>query len=80
MPSICRADKGIFSFKGTATPAQSHQSAVDVIGGQSGDTGGTLPLKESHVRQTAIIMIFADGAGDMGNLQNRKANIDSRYS
>lgn len=25
------------------------------------------------------MMIFADGAGDMGNLKNRKTNIDSRY-
>ena len=25
------------------------------------------------------MMIFADGAGDMGNLQNRKTNIGSRY-
>lgn len=38
-----------------------------------------LPLKETLVGHIANMMIFADGVGDMGNLQNRKTNMDSRY-
>ena len=34
--------------------------------------GGKLPLKETRVGQTAHMMIFADGAGDMGNLQKQE--------
>lgn len=78
--SACRRDRSedIFDFKKTAAPAKSHQSAEHFIGGWSEDMGRKLPLKETLVGQTHM-MIFADGVGDMGNLQNRKTNIDSRY-
>lgn len=61
--------------EGGSSQARSHQLAVRCFWWIVRRYGKETLVGEKCSR----MMIFADGAGDMGNLQNRKTNIDSRY-